>query len=698
MSLACTGTNGRSPALTSPREGEVAVAPRDGGWVVSVPAVLRDATRRDSATPSLGGGQDGAHLSFTVRLWTVGLLLLAACDGVAQEPKPPATGLPPGAVARLGQTRLRHADKPTCVVFSPDGGTFVTGGDDGTVRVWSVATGEQLRMLQKPGTGVSALKFTHGGTRLAARFGAEGLIRFLDAATLREVGSAAFVNGHRFEFSADGEYLVATDPAGNAVVSETATDLPKLELPGADLFALRPDGKAVAVGTARGTVTVHLVTGGKPTFALKQPGTMLGLAYSPDGSRLAVGSRAADGTDVIRVFEIGKAAVVAEIAGMNHPRGWLGADRLACGNGTEAGVYDLAKKEWAGRVKGVTGEFAVSPDGTKLAATGSGLRVRLYDLVSGAQLHAENDSYAEPALLLGAPDGRGLFVLSADAAYYWTLGAAGAKPVGKLPGVALAAAHGGKTLVIATPAAVVAYPDFDPRKPLPKEPSVVFKSSAGARAVAVSPNGRRVAFVAEGGKVTITDAAGKAVRELPTTTTVLALAFDPSGDRLGVLGRDPFFRVWDVSGARAPTKELWKARVQRGLKGAVAFSPDGKFVTASASSQLLVFAADGTDDDPRKPLFQLDRSSDHGLVHHAAFSPDGRLLVVGSGGMYGRVEVWELATRDRVRDFTSGYGGTARLCVFPDGSRVASAGAEEAVTVWDLTARAREPAPAGSEK
>ena len=52
-----------------------------------------------------------------------------------------------------------------------------------------------------------------------------------------------------------------------------------------------------------------------------------------------------------------------------------------------------------------------------------------------------------------------------------------------------------------------------------------------------------------------------------------------AGDRLGVLGRDPFLRVWDVSAGAGEVKEVWKARVQRGLKGAVAFIPDGKWVT-----------------------------------------------------------------------------------------------------------------------
>jgi WD40 repeat protein len=556
-------------------------------------------------------------------------------------------------------------------------------------------------MLQKPGLGVAALKVTHGGQRLAAQFGSDGIIRFLDAATLREIGSAPFINRHRFGFSPDGALMASSDLAGNLTVTEVANDLPKLELSNASHFDIRPDGKAIAVGDTKGIVTIHLVTGGKPTFTLKLEGTITGLAYSPNGTRLAVGSRAPDGTDAIRVYEGAKEKPVAEIAGMNVPKAWVGTDALACGNGTDAGVYDFAKKEWAGRMKGMSGEFAVSPDGTKLAATGTGLRVRLWDLATGKQLHAENDSFPEPALLTGSADGRTLFMLNTDTAYLWPVGAEAAKPAGTLPGRAVVAAVDGDKLVVATPDAVVVYAGFDPTKPLPAKPTHTFKDSAGAKAVAVSAKGSRIAWGLEGGKVVVTDTAGKeARRELPiATTSVLGLGFNPAGERLAILGRSPFLYVWDVSDEREEAKEVWKARIQRGQKGVVAFSPDGKLLTAVSTAQLLVFdATDGKDtEEIRTPLFQCERYSDNGAIQHAAFSPDSRLLIVGSVGMYGRVEVWELATRGLVRKLVTGYGGTARLCVFPGGTRAASAGAEEAVTVWDLTFRGEKPAPKDDE-
>ena len=158
--------------------------------------------------------------------------------------------------------------------------------------------------------------------------------------------------------------------------------------------------------------------------------------------------------------------------------------------------------------------------------------------------------------------------------------------------------------------------------------------------------------------------------------------------------------MWDVSAEADEVKEVWKARIQRGLKGAVAFSPDGKYVTAVSTAQLAVFdASEGKNmEEYREPLFRAERTSDNGPVQHATFSPDSKLLQsLARAGMYGRVEVWEVATRGLVRALTTGYGGTSRLCVFPDGLRAASAGAEEAITVWDLTFLSDKAAPTAAE-
>jgi WD40 repeat protein len=51
--------------------------------------------------------------------------------------------LPPGAVLRLGTTRLRHLERVTSLSFTPDG-TALVSTDREAVRVWEVATGKEL--------------------------------------------------------------------------------------------------------------------------------------------------------------------------------------------------------------------------------------------------------------------------------------------------------------------------------------------------------------------------------------------------------------------------------------------------------------------------------------------------------------------------------------------------------------------------
>ena len=623
-----------------------------------------------------------AIVSFVACLFALGTAVTAA------DPSP--VKLPEGAIARLGDNRLRHAAPATCLTFSPDSRHIITGGQDQRIRVWDVQTGTAIKTAQVSYI-PAAVRFTHGGSRLAVAASFGSLLRFLHPESFDET---AFATGTSNEVAlSDNGKLVATISSENILtVSEIDTGLPKLEIPLENPTGYRsvflPQGKSIAVADHTGKVTLYKVAGGKPFLSFDHGGPIDGLVVSGDGKRLATGGGGADG--ILKVWDLTGNAKnikpVMEVGGVSRPRAWFGADRIAAAGLNGAGVYDLARGRWAWFARGVTGEWAVSPDEKLIASIGeTTLRIRIWELASGKQLHSENDAFPNVAILRPTPDGKSLFFLASDAAYRWSMDQREVVVAGRLPSTAVVAASGGGRLAVGTPREVLIYDDFDPAKDLDSKPSrALIEHAAWPRAVAVSSDGRRVAYSGQAERIIVADAAtGKTIRVMPVKTVGLALAFTGDGSKLAVVGRDGFLRLWPIDADGGEDSDIWRVRLQRAPRAAVAISPDGKMVAATSATMIkVVNPATG------EVVAQLDRSEvDDGVFQHIAFSPDGRRIVAGSDGLGGTVQVYDIARRTVIRRFNTSLGSIHRLAVFPDGTRAVSAGAEEVITVWDLTGR-----------
>src|SRR5262245_27209904 len=112
-------------------------------------------------------------------------LLLLTAGVITAAPVPSDTTadpLPPGALARLGSDRLRNGGQVLGVAFAPDGMSLLGAGADGTVRVWSVTTGKETRLITAFPWSAKVVAFSADGTTLAV--GSMGLgIGLFDAAT-----------------------------------------------------------------------------------------------------------------------------------------------------------------------------------------------------------------------------------------------------------------------------------------------------------------------------------------------------------------------------------------------------------------------------------------------------------------------------------------------------------------------------------
>jgi WD40 repeat protein len=91
--------------------------------------------------------------------------------------------------AALHRSIAGHPYGTTSIAFSPDGGTLATAGNDGMVRLWTVATGRQLAALDGGATAMSSAAFFPAGRTLVATAKNDHDLRLWD---LAELGPSRF--------------------------------------------------------------------------------------------------------------------------------------------------------------------------------------------------------------------------------------------------------------------------------------------------------------------------------------------------------------------------------------------------------------------------------------------------------------------------------------------------------------------------
>jgi hypothetical protein len=61
---------------------------------------------------------------------------------------------------------IRHPNSLRCAAFTPDGSILATGGEDGTVRLWSTKSGKELSSALRHGNSVEEIRFSADGSRV----------------------------------------------------------------------------------------------------------------------------------------------------------------------------------------------------------------------------------------------------------------------------------------------------------------------------------------------------------------------------------------------------------------------------------------------------------------------------------------------------------------------------------------------------
>jgi WD40 repeat protein len=341
--------------------------------------------------------------------------------------------------------------------FSPDGAILATAGDDGTARLWNVATHQQIgapiTAVSDPSrNGVTGVAFSPDGTILATA-GDDGTARLWNVATHRKIGAPITAVSdpskdavYGVAFGRDGTILATAGGDGTARLWDVATHqqigAPITVPSGASAVAFSPDGTILAIAGRDGTARLWNVATRQeirtPITAVTDPDVngVNAVTFSPNGSILA--TTGADGTvrlwDVATGRQIGAAITAAaggsENGGANgvafSPDGSMLA--TAGGDGTMR-LWDVATHQQIGAamtaanlgyaVLNNVNAVAFSPDGKILASAGNDGTVRLWDVATqqqiGASIAAVNQIGAQGVNAMAfSPDGSILATVGGD--------------------------------------------------------------------------------------------------------------------------------------------------------------------------------------------------------------------------------------------------------------------------------------------
>jgi RNA polymerase sigma factor (sigma-70 family) len=617
--------------------------------------------------------------------------------------------LPPDAIARLGTLRLRHSDLILGIGFSADARTLVAADRKG-VYVWDTATGEKLRQVVVPpaGTQYQSVSVSADGktAAVATNEGAGGIVQLWDASNGKKLSEFAVGKFADVALSPNGKTLAVYDYDPKEDKSfrllDAATGKQLFQLVGHEdpihTFVFAADGKVLLSAGDDRSIRFWNVATGKQVRRLDSPEPVGQIALAPDGKTLASVGIRKFGNAQATLWRLGKEATLWDLAtGKETYRLKVAAAEsnvfaLAFAPDSKALVtsdrqstrcWEVATGKELLRRRLAThwaGALAFSPDGKTLATAGN--CIHLWDVATGREKLPRNGHDGSVFAVAVSPDGKTFATGGEDGVIcLWGPGSKCGTLKGHDWGIhSLAFTPNSRTLVSAGYDNTVRVWDVAQGKELRR---------FSGFSCALSPDGKVLATGEHRGDALCLQelATGKQLGQLCAP----AVKRDPRGDRPDPIGfsadgrslaswgafTDRAIRVWDIKG-----RKILRTFDHHDIDCAV-FSPDRRLmVIGSNRPRTVVFLDTAT-------WKEVTRLRDLPIEFSSlALSPDNRVLAT-CDRVGGVVRLWEVATGQEFRTLDGHLGRVFHLAFSPDSTFLLSGSEDTTVLVWKLAGQTK---------
>jgi WD40 repeat protein len=393
------------------------------------------------------------------------------------------------------------------------------------------------------------------------------------------------------------------------------------------LIAVSADGQRVLAGGYASTVRLwDTATGGsREAFPARAPSRVISLAFMPQGAR----ALATSGNN-IELWDADAGKLLQTFEG--HSSLQKGVAWSADGRRLVSASYDKTVRVWdtaTGQTVTLLNEnaeaIAISGNGDRIVSADLGKQVaKLWDSTGKLLRELPGDKVSITSL-----------AFSADGTRIATGGSEG--------NVILWHAVGGERLV-----------------------TLSAGSFKGITAVSFSPDGARVVAGDKNGGVYVWNAtSGERLRTFEESVS------DPGRAHFSPNGSSVFAdtgKVWD-----SVTGQL-RHDFKKPMYTPVVFSRDGRHKLTGQDKSVVLW-----DVETGKEIRRFDYPP---VAATVGFSPDGALAMAGGWG-WGTIDVWDVASGQRVHQFTSQASLTLSVAISADGSRFAAGGYDSSLTFWN---------------